>query len=177
MRSGASLRTNPASPYKASSESRAIRCAVTNLATGLGGLNSSTVNLTVLPDNDGDGMADAWEARYGFSANDAADALLDLDGDGMSNRDEYVAGTDPTDATSVLRLSLTTTNAQSLQFVSQSNVAYRIEYRTNLASAPWNTVTDFAPQSLVRTVQVAAPNPPPERERFYRVSVPAPVIP
>jgi hypothetical protein len=179
IRGGASYFTSSV-PYLVLSNcqiSTSIRCAVTNLATGLGGLNSATVQLTVLPDNDGDGMADAWEVRYGLNTNDVSDALLDLDGDGMSNRDEYVAGTDPTDATSVLRLSLTTTNAQLLQFVSQSNVAYRVEYRTNLTSALWNTLTDLAAQSLVRTVQVNAPNPPPERERFYRVNVPAPVIP
>ena len=53
------------------------------MATGLGGLNSQTVNLTVLADNDGDGAADLWEALYGMNTNNAADALLDPDGDRM----------------------------------------------------------------------------------------------
>jgi hypothetical protein len=154
-----------------------IRCAVTNLATGLGGVNSLTVQLIVLPDNDGDGMADIWEVQYGFDTNNLADAFLDLDGDGMINRDEYVAGTNPNDPTSVLKLSLTATNSQLLQFVSQSNIAYRVEYATNLTSVLWNTLTDFPAQSSMRTVQVNTPNPPPERERFYRVKVPGVTIP
>jgi len=157
--------------------SASIRCAITNLATGLGGVNSTTVQLTVLPDFDGDGMADLWEIQYGFNTNSLADSLLDSDGDGMSNRDEYVAGTNPTDSSSLLKLSLTTTNSGVLEFTAQTNVAYRVQYRTNLTTAPWNTVTDLAPQSVVRPVQVNTPKPPPERERYYQVIVPPLVIP
>ncbi len=158
--------------------SLSIRCAVTNLSTGLGGINSSTVQLTVLADNDGDGMADTWEVQHGFNTNSTTDASLDLDGDGMSNRDEYLAGTNPTDPLSLLKLSLTTTTAALLEFVAQSNLGYRVEYRTNLTSAPWNTVTNIAPQTMVRTTQVVAPNPPgSERGWFYRVGVPGPSLP
>ena len=46
-------------------------------------------------DNDGDGMADDWEARYGFDPGDPYDALLDADGDGIINRAEFRAGTNP----------------------------------------------------------------------------------
>ena len=50
-------------------------------------------------DLDNDGLGDAWEARYGFSA--AADeAAGDADGDGMTNRDEYLAGSSPVNAAS-----------------------------------------------------------------------------
>jgi hypothetical protein len=179
IRGGAAFLTSSV-PYLVLTNCQAslsIRCAVTNLATGLGGINSATVQLTVLPDNDGDGMADAWEIQYGFGTNSAADAFLDLDGDGMINRDEYVAGTDPTDPLSVMKLSLTTTNAALLQFAAQPNITYRVEYRTNLTTTLWNTLTDITAQSLVRTVQVNVPTPPPERQRYYRVAVPALVLP
>ena len=43
-----------------------------------------------LTDNDRDGMADAWEARYAVSSPSADD-----DGDGVSNLQEYQNGTDP----------------------------------------------------------------------------------
>jgi chitinase len=49
------------------------------------------------PDDDNDGMPDAWEIAHGLNplVNDAA---LDADGDGVSNLAEYQAGSDPTAA-------------------------------------------------------------------------------
>jgi hypothetical protein len=152
--------------------STSIRVAATNIATGLGGLNSSTVQLTVLSDNDGDGMWDAWEVQYGFNTNSAADATLDLDGDGMINRDEYVAGTDPYDPLSLLKLVRTATNSAVLQFVAQSNISYTVQYRTNLSSAVWSNLTSISAQAFVSTVQVNVPKPPPEPARFYRIVTP-----
>jgi hypothetical protein len=151
-----------------------IRCAVTNLSTGVGGVNSLTVNMTVLADFDRDGMADSWEVLYGFNTNSVADAALDSDGDGMINRGEYVAGTNPTNAASVLRLALTPTNSAVLEFVAQSDLPYALQYRTNLSSALWNNLTSISAQSLVRTVQVNAASPPVERERYYRIVTPPP---
>ena len=52
------------------------------------------------------GMADDWEILHGFDTNNVADAALDSDGDGMSNRDEYNAGTNPTNAASLLKLQM-----------------------------------------------------------------------
>ncbi|HWN94088.1 MAG TPA: lamin tail domain-containing protein [Methylomirabilota bacterium] len=157
-----------------------IRVAATNMATGLGGLNSSTVRLIVLADNDRDGMADAWEALYGMNSNNAADAPLDSDADGMINRDEYVAGTNPTNSLSLLKLtmttsnlSLTTTNFGVLEFVAQTNIGYTIQYRTNLNADNWALLLNIAPQaSQVRTVQVNAPNQAPDPTRFYRIVTP-----
>jgi hypothetical protein len=150
-----------------------IRVALTNLSTGLGGQNSANAQLTVLPDNDGDGIADLWEVQYGLNTNALADGAQDLDGDGMSNRDEYVAGTDPTDPTSVLRIAMTDTNKTRLEFVAQTNVSYTVQYRTNLTTGNWITWTNILPvQSQVRTIQVNSPNPPPESVRFYRIITP-----
>ena len=151
-----------------------IRCAATNLATGVGGVNSLTVNLLVHPDFDGDGAGDPWEAQYGFNTNSSVDGALDFDGDGMSNRDEYVAGTNPTNALSVLKLTLSTTPGGMLEFVAQSNLSYSVQYRTNLSLAVWTSLTNAPGQlSLVRTVLVNAPYPAPEIERYYRVVTPA----
>ena len=149
-----------------------IRCAATNLASGVGGVNSGTVSLLVHPDFDGDGVGDPWEAQYGFNTNSIADGALDSDGDGASNHDEYVAATNPSNALSVLKLELAAGNS-ALQFVAQSNLSYSLQYRTNLSSALWTSVTNVAGVTNgVRTIQVNTPNPPPDWERYYRVATP-----
>ena len=152
-----------------------IRCAVTNQVTGVGGVNSQTAQMTVQADFDGDGLGDLWELQHGFNTNSAADGALDFDGDGASNHDEYVAATNPGDALSVLKLSLTTINpgVPALEFVAQSNLNYTVQYRTNLSSAAWTSLSNVQGQlSLVRTVQVNVANPPPDFERYYRVATP-----
>lgn len=147
-----------------------IRCAATNVASGVGGANSVTINLLVQPDFDGDGAGDPWEAQYGFNTNNAADGALDLDGDGMSNRAEYQAGTNPVDPLSVLKLALT--GPSVLEFVAQSNLTYSVQYRTNLAAGGWTSVSNVAGfLNAARTIQVTATNAGPER--YYRVGTPA----
>ena len=118
----------------------------------------------------------AWRTRgrrnIGFNTNNAADALLDFDGDGMSNRDEYLSGTDPTNPGSVMKLTFATTNAALLEFVARSNIAYSIQFRTNLVSGSWNNLTNLNAQSQTRTVQVNAVSSPALPERYYRVVTP-----
>ena len=152
-----------------------IRVAATNFAIGPAGVVMTPpggVALTMLSDFDHDGMADAWEAQYGFDTNNAADALQDFEGDHMINRDEYIAGTNPTNASSLLKLMLSTTNAGVLEFMAESNIAYTVQYRTNLTYAPWSNLTNISAQSQARTARANVPNPPPTRERYYRVVTP-----
>ncbi|MEM0969639.1 MAG: hypothetical protein AAGJ31_09835, partial [Verrucomicrobiota bacterium] len=49
----------------------------------------------ILPDADGDGMPDEWEARYGLNPNDPTDARRDDDYDRLSNLMEYEHGSIP----------------------------------------------------------------------------------
>ena len=64
------------------------------------------------PDSNGDGIPDWWATQYGFGLNDSI-AALDFDGDTMSNYQEYVAGTNPTDNTSYLRMDISASEAGS----------------------------------------------------------------
>ena len=146
-----------------------FRATVTNLA---GFVNSSSVALTVLADTDADGLPDVWESSY-FGNTTNASGTADADEDGMINGDEFIAGTNPTNALSVLKIALTATNAELLEFVAQANLGYTVQFRTNLESATWNVVTNIAANSLVRTVQVDVASPPPEPLRFYRIVTPA----
>ncbi len=54
-----------------------------------------------LGDSDLDGMHNSWEVFYGLNADQSADAGDDADSDGFTNLEEYQAGTDPTDDSSV----------------------------------------------------------------------------
>ncbi len=55
-----------------------------------------------------DGIPDAWRARYfggsGTTTNSQSAWFADSDHDGLSNYQEFLAGTDPTNAASVLKL-------------------------------------------------------------------------
>ena len=90
----------------------------------------------------------------------------------MINRDEYLAGTDPANGLSLLKLVVTATNPALLQFVAQTNTSYTLQYRTNLTSAAWSNLTSVSAQTFVSTVQVNVPRPAPEPVRFYRIVTP-----
>jgi hypothetical protein len=78
---------------------------------GLATLGAVTVRLAFPPnlDTDGDGLLDNWEIANGLnlhSDNGQNGGMGDPDGDGQNNRQEQVAGTDPNNLNSVLRVSL-----------------------------------------------------------------------
>jgi len=148
-----------------------FRVVVTNVAGSTSAAQSTNVPLIVLSDFDRDGMADRWEEQYGFSTNDASNATLDLDGDTMINREEYVAGTDPTNALSLLNVVFSATNATELNFVAQSNISYTVQWQTNPTAAPWLRLTNITAQPAVRMIQVETADPQ-WPQRYLRVVTP-----
>ena len=149
---------------------------VTNLLKDV--ITSANCSLVVLADVDRDGMADLWETANGLSAANGADASLDSDGDGVINRDEYVAGTNPKDASSYLKLSLQLLESGSrLSFVGAPDRTYSLQILENAGSPSWQTLTsvgtslvsrvvsfdDTLPQGFSRLYRVVAPRAVPDR--------------
>ena len=91
----------------------------------------------------------------------------DFDGDGMTNNAEDIAGTNPLDSTSALRI-LSLANGNLLRWSSISNKTYQV-----LASG--NVVTNFVPISgLITATSVTATfldTATTTTRKFYRVTV------
>jgi subtilisin family serine protease len=131
------------------------------------------LNLQRTVDTDNNGLPDWWELQY-FGHLTGTDPNADPDHDGMSNLEEWLAGTNPTNASSCLRLialpANKNTNAFVVRWPSVAGKYYWLERSTNLltgfnsvvltniaATAPTNTATDTAVL--------------PGKTRFYRVGV------
>jgi subtilisin family serine protease len=130
------------------------------------------LNLQRMVDTDGNGLPDWWELEY-FGHLTGTDPNADPDHDGMSNLAEWLAGTNPTNSASNLRLTLSSATNATAVVLGWSSVAgktYWLERSTNLlmgfdstvatnitATAPTNTQTDTAIL--------------PGNARFYRVGV------
>ena len=135
-------------------------------------------NVTVTTtDTDGDGIPDVWmTAKFGHptgSAGDKSRASDDRDGDGMTNLQEFRAGTDPLNSTSVFRLATpSTAGADKLLSLSGlTGITYRIDYADDLSAAnPWHTLADQIP-GTGSTIPVTDPGAAALLQRFYRAVV------
>ncbi len=90
-----------------------------------------------------DGLDDAFQRQYFplFTSPPAA-PNADPDGDRMNNSGEYVAGTNPTNAASILQM-LVPTNAPGGKTVRWQSVAgkrYQLSSRTNLTTSVWQNI-------------------------------------
>jgi hypothetical protein len=133
-------------------------------------------------DADHNGLADAWElqnfGRSGVEPND------DLDHDAMSNLQEYLADTDPRDATSNLRILNFEVGSDSqnwptyhLSWSSRPTRAYRLEYSTDLISSWSDFGFLFSAQDGPATECDLGFGPVAQSHRFFRVKAVKPLSP
>jgi hypothetical protein len=98
------------SPLYPGSNSPITYFFVIRAVDGCGNSESNAVEQSVQPLLDpnksqvSDGIPNGWKQQYGFNPFDPAVAAGDADGDGLSNLQEFLAGTDPTNAASALRI-------------------------------------------------------------------------
>jgi len=127
--------------------------------------------VTTLVDSDVDGIPDAWESAFGFNPADASDRNLDSDHDGASNWEEYLAGTDPTNALSFLRVGLQIeSGSATLQFQAISNRTYSLQYSDRLPEGPWLKLADVLNRTNNRLETLIDPDW--RTNRFYRLLTP-----
>ena len=153
-----------------SASTQSYRVIVRNLASS-GTTANALCNVITLADADHDGIADIWEIANGLNTNDVADAVLDSDGDTLSNRSEFLAGTDPTNPASYLKIdSITANSGAMLAFGAISNRTYSVQYSDVVGSGFWFKLTDIAARSSnrVETIYDSAY----ATNRIYRLATP-----
>jgi len=140
------------------------------------GLNleaSRLVNVTVtgVTDADGDGLPDSWETQFGLDPNDSTGvngANGDGDGDGFINIQEYLAGTNPQNPESLLRITQLSNGGRRVTWESVPGRNYQVY------SAPEITYA-FEPISAAITAFQGTTsytnNAPLTAREFYRVRV------
>ncbi len=123
------------------------------------------------PDLAANGTPTWWLSQYGWTSNFDAAALADADGDGQNALQEFLAGTDPADSASVLRVRIEAAPSTGSMLLSWSSVAgkfYRIEQATDLAGS-WTIGTGNIPATP--PVNTHEEQPPSGAHVFYRVTV------
>jgi CotH kinase protein/Fn3 associated/Lamin Tail Domain/Immunoglobulin domain/Chitobiase/beta-hexosaminidase C-terminal domain/Bacterial TSP3 repeat len=147
--------------------------AVTNIVSSQEVLSAAAV-LTVLADSDGDKLPDVWETAHQFNPNVPGEAEMDTDGDGLSNREEYLAGTDPRDKESYLKIEriFLDPSDPAFEFQALAGKTYAVEWKDAPGAAAWSRWQRFIARATNRWERVMVPSPRPS-ERYYRLLTPS----
>ncbi len=100
-------------------------------------------------DSDNDGIPDWWVASYGLDGVEDV-AEKDSDGDGMTNYEEFIAGTDPSDALSFFAITSVQievvpdpeTDGFALQWPSVKGRIYTV-YAADAPVGPWEAISEM----------------------------------
>lgn len=131
-----------------------------------GTLDAQTLN----HDTDGDGIPDLWEVHNLLNPF-VTDGDLDADQDGMTNYQEWLAGTDPHNATSGLKFdAITTSNGEvTLQFTAMADRTYSVLAASTADAEIWFPVANISTAPTNRVISI---NQPISETRFFRIIAP-----
>jgi hypothetical protein len=120
----------------------------------------------------GSGIPYIWLQQYCLAPDGSAD-YADPDQDGFNNFQEWRAGNDPTNATSVLRMlaSTRTVSAVTVSWASVTNRSYWLERSTNLSRVPKFSVARSKISGQAGSTTYIDTNAPSSGPLFYRVGV------
>ena len=127
------------------------------------------LDLVVVSDTDHNGLPDAWELRYFRHL--GLDPNADPDHDGMSNRHECLAGTDPINPNSVLKVTSVQRSdpGLTLRWLSTTGQTYTVRIATNVSGPFLTNATGIASTPPENTYVDTATNAP---AKFYRITTP-----
>jgi hypothetical protein len=149
-----------------SSVTGSYRVVIRNAASP-SGVSPSIFTLGFSADSDGDGLPDSWEATYPTAAAATGDADLDR----MTNWQEYMAGTDPTNALSFLKVDrISRVDSTAIEFMAVSNKTYSVQYNDALGITAWSRLADIVARATNRVETVTDANA--NTNRYYRLVTP-----
>ena len=132
----------------------------------------SFMNPISLPPNEADGnqLPDAWETALWGSISAVNDPAGDFDGDGFCNEEEFHAGTNPRDATSLLQVVTPqpVSSGLELRWNGVQAKRYRVFYSDDLINWYLLQAPVIAEGAMAGLLDPGASN---TRQRFYRVKV------
>ena len=147
-------------------------CGWISLSNAVAFVQTDTIQKGALSTN---GLPIAWLLQNFGTTNVNANA--DADGDGVSNGNEYLAGTDPNNAASVLKITSIVRNSPAnntaLNWNSVSTRYYAVQTNTSLTTGAWGdfsapTTLGLHNASLTDTVKT---------NQFYRIRAYRPLTP